>query len=159
MELIISSQDCWNLNEDTIDFLTRCISWELANVMTESPCWFWNYDRNLGHRCLYDGFAWNFGWIIIQLSESTCVGSWWSEWGVMEAIATIHQEGDGVELCARRHPKVVSYDHTNSTNRLFAKMPCHFCLQIWNPKAPLVTCPRNWYLAMNIVSRFGFLQG
>jgi hypothetical protein len=29
--------------------------------------------------------------------------------GVMEAIATIHQEGDGVAICARRHHKVVSY--------------------------------------------------
>jgi hypothetical protein len=44
----------------------------------------------------------------------------------MEAIATIHQEWDGVALCARRHHKVVSYDHTNSTNKLFAK-----CLAIF----------------------------
>jgi hypothetical protein len=39
----------------------------------------------------------------------------------MEAIATIHQEWDGVALCVRRHYKIVSYDHTNSTNKLFAK--------------------------------------
>jgi len=40
MELIIFWQDCWSLNEDTIDFLNHYISWELADVMTESPHWF-----------------------------------------------------------------------------------------------------------------------
>jgi hypothetical protein len=95
MELIIFWQDCWSLNEDTIDFFNHYISWGLADVMTESPHWFWNCNRNLGHRCLYNGLP-DFGWSIIKLSTSSV----W-ECGVMEANAAIHDEGDGLALCVR----------------------------------------------------------
>ncbi len=55
MELIIFWQDCCSLNEDTIDLFNHYISWELADVMTESPHRFWNCNRNLRHRCLSNG--------------------------------------------------------------------------------------------------------
>jgi hypothetical protein len=103
MELIISSQDCCSLNEDTLDFFNHYISWELADVITESPHWFWNCKRNLGHRCLYNGFPEILVGALYNYLHPLCgkltkrVGSygsyfyysWWRGWSRTLCVALI----------------------------------------------------------------------
>ncbi len=102
-ELIISSQDCCSLNDDTLDFFIHYISWELADVITECPHWFWNCNWNLGHRCLYNvlpeilvGALYNYlhplcGKLIKRVGSygSHCYYSWWSGWSGTLCVALI----------------------------------------------------------------------
>ncbi len=81
-------QACWSVNKEAIHFsLISYVSWVLANIMTQSSCWFWK----LRMQILVEWFAWKFYTNFLELMKA--VGSHG------QLITAIHDEGDGLTLC------------------------------------------------------------
>jgi hypothetical protein len=76
-----------------------CVSWVLANIMTESSCCSWKCDRNSEHRLCMMGIKFCLKFLVvcyIVVSISTA-SSWCSQWDsqLWQLITAICAEGDG----------------------------------------------------------------
>jgi hypothetical protein len=82
-----------------LTFLISYASSVLADIRTESSCFFQKCERNSGRcRILFYFLPWSFEQTLVHQSIPT-VGGWWSQWGKKWQLVIAIYEGDCLLLC------------------------------------------------------------